>query len=443
MNTQHKEPVRYPATPQDRVAHLIGLFSADQQINAVLQFAGQLEQELLEQAVQLTIKLEPILGCRFIEADTPYWEPQPATFEFPLCSLVNCHGEDQLEADVRTFLTEPGDRAVGPMVQTKLFRTVTSDTLGVKLSHLCSDGGGVKEYVALLAAAYTLLAAGQSPERTETMLGIQRSQGFREQGPVFAAAGIEDITSVTPSAQTPASLWAFPSDPRGNIEPKIALRRFNQAKTAQLIRWTKARQATVNDVLVTAFYRSLARIAVYDLPRTATKAIGLTVDLRRYLPGGTSGAISNLSAVEVPVISLHEKESFEVTLGRVKEAMNRIKHNLPGISSAAGIEQMAGISHLALRDNNQQMHAQLAQTAMAMPMLTNFGIVAPYPILFGGLAVEEAYMTAPIMNSPYFLLGASSYHGALTLSIGFHTPAIAAQKINQFLDDMAAELNIL
>lgn len=131
MSTQHNHPVRYPATPQDRVAHLIGLFSADQQINAVLRFSGQIEQELLEQAVQLTIKLEPILGCRFIEADTPYWEPQPATVAFPLCSLANCHGEDQLEVAVRTFLTEPGDRAVGPMVQTKLFRTAASDMLGV------------------------------------------------------------------------------------------------------------------------------------------------------------------------------------------------------------------------------------------------------------------------------------------------------------------------
>ncbi|MCM0759794.1 hypothetical protein M7775_14635 [Sporomusa sphaeroides DSM 2875] len=96
-------------------------------------------------------------------------------------------------------------------------------------------------------------------------------------------------------------------------------------------------------------------------------------------------------------------EKVEVTLGRVKEAMDIIKHNLPGISSAAGMELMAGVSHLALWDNNQQMHAQLVQTSMAMPMLTNFGIVAQYPILFDGLAVEEAYMTAPIMYSPYFL----------------------------------------
>ena len=145
----------------------------------------------------------------------------------------------------------------------------------------------------------------------------------------------------------------------------------------------------------------------------------------------------------MPVIELHDDESFEVTLGRVKEAMDAIKHNLPGISSAAAMELMAGISHLALRDNNQQMHAQLAQTSMAMPMLTNFGIIDQYPILFGRLAVEEAYMTAPLMYSPYFLMGASSYNGALTLSIGFHTPAITEEKINQFLDDIVAELNLL
>ena len=297
MSTQHNHLIHYPATPQDRVAHLIGLFSADQQINAILRFSGQIEQELLEQAVQLTIKLEPILGCRFIEADTPYWEPQPAAFAFPICSFANCLDEDQLEDAVCTFLTEPGDRAAGPMVQTKLFRTAAADTLGVKLSHLCSDGGGVKEYVTLLASAYTLLAEEKCPDQIETILGLQRGQGFRDQAPVFAAAGIKDINSAIRSEQTPASLWAFPSNPSGNIEPKIALRRFNEAKTTELINWTKERHATVNDALVAAFYRSLTYSAVYAQPRTETRAIGLTVDLRRYLPDRTSGSISNLSAL--------------------------------------------------------------------------------------------------------------------------------------------------
>ena len=84
------------------------------------------------------------------------------------------------------------------------------------------------------AYVYTLLAEGKSAERVETAPNFQRGRGFRDQAPVFAAAGIKDINSEIRSEQAPASLWAFPSDPSGNIEPKIALRRFNEAKTTGL-----------------------------------------------------------------------------------------------------------------------------------------------------------------------------------------------------------------
>jgi Uncharacterized protein containing a NRPS condensation (elongation) domain len=144
--------------------------------------------------------------------------------------------------------------------------------------------------------------------------------------------------------------------------------------------------------------------------------------------------------VEVPGIELHDGESFAEILARVKEAMDEIKHNLPGIPIAAGVELMAEMNHSALRSQNQQMHAQLVQMSMAMPILTNFGIIAEYPIRFGALVVEEAYMTPPIMYAPYFLMGASSYNGVLTLSIGFHTPATSEEEINRFLDDMVGEL---
>ena len=50
------------------------------------------------------------------------------------------------------------------MVQTKL-RGTTIDMLVVKLSHLCSDGAGVKEYIKLLGTIYTHLSLGRSKKQ--------------------------------------------------------------------------------------------------------------------------------------------------------------------------------------------------------------------------------------------------------------------------------------
>lgn len=103
---------------------------------------------------------------------------------------------------------------------------------------------------------------------------------------------------------------------------------------------------------------------------------------------------------------------------------------------------MAGMGHSAVRERFEQQHAQAVQMAMAMPVLTNFGIIAKHPIRFGELEVDDAYMTTPIMYSPFFSMGASSYNSVLTLSVGFHTPDASEEEMNRFLDDMATELSI-
>ncbi|MBL3199420.1 condensation protein, partial [Klebsiella pneumoniae] len=80
---------------------------------------------------------------------------------------------------------------------------------------------------------------------------------------------------------------------------------------------------------------------VYAEPRTAEKMIGLTIDLRRYLPNNTTGAICNLSGMEMPVIKMEDDETFKQTLVRVKQSMDKIKSQNPGLSSAAGMELLA------------------------------------------------------------------------------------------------------
>ncbi|PFM97250.1 hypothetical protein COJ65_28305 [Bacillus cereus] len=52
------------------------------------------------------------------------------------------------------FIKESGDPIQGPMLQTKLLRGTLTNMLVVKLSYLCSDGAGVKEYINLLGAIF-------------------------------------------------------------------------------------------------------------------------------------------------------------------------------------------------------------------------------------------------------------------------------------------------
>ncbi|WP_439741393.1 condensation domain-containing protein [Bacillus pseudomycoides] len=434
------EQRKYSVTPQDRMNYLLGLYSADQQINAVLYFPVGISKKILEQSVRITLQLQPVLNSRFVESDIPYWKEHSSGTNSPICLFAE--GNDQeLEMMAIDFIRESGDRIQGPMVQTKLLRGTTIDMLVVKLSHLCSDGAGVKEYINLLGAIYTQLYLGKSKDQIIKEFG-EGNESFRDQSPVFKYAGIPDVKSAyRPNQEQQASLWSFPSQPNKNIYPKMSVRRLSHEQTLRLIQWTKAQQATLNDAIMTAYFRALSRFTVYAEPRTAEKMIGLTIDLRRYLPNHTTGAICNLSGMEMPVIKMEDDESFNQTLARVKQSMDKIKSQNPGLSSAAGMELLAGIKLSAVKEMYKQQYEQALQMGMALPLLTNFGVIADEPIKFGEVQAEDGYMTSPIMYAPFFTMGASSYNGRLTFTIGYHTPDTSKEKVDQFLESVVNQLS--
>ncbi|HDR3889180.1 TPA: condensation protein [Bacillus cereus] len=433
------EQRKFSVTPQDRMNYLLGLYAADQQINAVLYFPVGISKEILEQSVRITLQLQPVLNSRFVENDIPYWEEHSSATNSPICLFTE--GNDQeLEIMAIDFIKEPGDRIQGPMVQTKLLRGTTTDMLVVKLSHLCSDGAGVKEYINLLGAIYTQLSLGQSKNQIIKEFG-EGNEGFRDQSHVFKYAGISDIKSAyRPNQEQQASLWSFPSQPNKNKSPQMSVRRLSHEQSLRLTRWTKAQQATLNDVIMTAYFRALSHFTVYAEPRTAEKMIGLTIDLRRYLPNYTTGAICNLSGMEMPVIKMEDDESFNQTLVRIKQSMDKIKSQNPGLSSAAGMELLAGMKLSVVKEMYNQQYEQALQMGMALPLLTNFGVIADEPIQFGEVQAEGGYMTAPIMYAPFFSMGASSYNGRLTFTIGYHTPDTSKEKVDKFLENIVNQL---
>jgi NRPS condensation-like uncharacterized protein len=434
------EQRKFSVTPQDRMNYLLGLYAADQQINAVLYFPVGISKKILEQSVRITLQLQPVLNSRFVENDIPYWEEHSSATNSPICLFAEGNNQE-LEIMAIDFIKEPGDRIQGPMVQTKLLRGTTTDMLVVKLSHLCSDGAGVKEYINLLGAIYTQLSLGQSKNQIIKEFG-ERNESFRDQSHVFKYTGISDIKSAyRPNQEQQASLWSFPSQSNKNKSPQMSVRRLSHEQSLRLIQWAKAQQATLNDVIMTAYFRALSHFTLYAEPRTAEKMIGLTIDLRRYLPNYTTGAICNLSGMEMPVIKMEEDESFNQTLVRIKQSMDTIKSQNPGLSSAAGMELLAGMKLSVVKEMYKQQYEQALQMGMALPLLTNFGVIADEPIQFGEVQAEDGYMTSPIMYAPFFSMGASFYNGRLTFTIGYHSPDTSKEKVERFLESVVNQLS--
>ncbi|PGK21401.1 hypothetical protein CN901_12620, partial [Bacillus cereus] len=182
------EQRKFSVTPQDQMNYVLGLYSADQQINAVLYFPVGISKEILEESVRITLQLQPVLNSRFVENDIPYWEEHSSDTNSSICFFAEGNNQE-LEIMAIDFIKEPGDRIQGPMVQMKLLRGTTTDMLVVKLSHLCSDGAGVKEYIKLLGTIYTHLSLGRSKKQIIKEFD-EGNESCRDQSHVFKYAGI-------------------------------------------------------------------------------------------------------------------------------------------------------------------------------------------------------------------------------------------------------------
>lgn len=61
--------------------------------------------------------------------------------------------------------------------------------------------------------------------------------------------------------------------------------------------------------------------------------------------------------------------------------------------------------------------------------------------MFGDVQAQDGYITSPIMYAPFFTMGASSYNGILTFTIGYHSPDTTQEKVEQFLESVVNQLS--
>ncbi|MCM3785705.1 condensation domain-containing protein [Neobacillus mesonae] len=426
-----------PATPQDRMNYLLGLCSAVQQIGITIKFQDQLSEDLVEQSIQLAAVQNPVLSGRFVEVDTPYWEIRDDGILDEVLSVQYCM-QQEMDSLIESYMAQPINWISGPLLEARIFRT-QHDTLCLKMSHLCGDGTGLKQLTKLIASLYTRLAQQEDYASLQQLL-LAEQPGVRDQAALFAATGITDLSTVIREPSGSASLWSFPVDSIDNAVAAVVRAELEPEQMQELKTRIRAHNATINDALLAAYFRSLSKRAVYMEPQTKEKAVGMTVDLRKYLPNRATEFVCNMSGMEMPQIELDHNDSFESTLIKVKLVMDQLKADHLGLSSAAGMERMAELPLSAAVDQIGKQQEMAKQMRMALPMMTNFGTIDEAAVQFDTCEASEAYMTSPLMYAPFFSVGASSFRNTLTLSVGFHTPALAIDSVKNLLDDMINEL---
>ncbi len=418
----HPAPKRLPAVAMDGIQYLVRMLS-DQQLHCVLRFDGALDAQRLARAVKATFDAEPVLGCRLVEGPWwPHWEPVGG-LELPeLCPVVSVADPD---AAARDLLTEPMQWEQGPQVRVRLLRA-GGDTLCLSLSHAIADGGGLLEYVMLLAAAYRaqepVSAAGPAPAAPARAVHPARGMGQVLRRIPWPARlwSLRNGLMPPPAWHMPAATQAShpaaaaPSSPNGDAgERRLIVRRLSAPAMAVLRACAHARGLSFNGLLLAAFFRALC--AVCDPPANAPLPVQMPFNLRRYLPGGRAGGVANLSGSSFPTLVYRPGESFEATLSQAQRALARANEGLPGVGQTVLLHAAGALPWCIVKPYSERVMGRVQRTGF-LPILSNMGILEPAQVEFGGPPLAGAYGVGPVIYPPGMLVAASTFGGVLTLA---------------------------
>ncbi len=429
----------FPANGHEIYNYVARFGVSNLQIQAVMKLDGKLDFERLKRAVGLSLDAEPILKCRLIEADPPYWKPLENIGVVNFCSFQEA---EDIDASVQDFVESTVNLDQEPMLNVRLIRSGQYDVLAFKINHACCDGAGAKEYIQLLAEIYNSIG-----EQENMYIPVPRIGGRRDQDRLFEEMGITNMNSLfIPGADLFLPLWPFPWEPCGSNTACIPVSKYPSGFLEELKKCAKAYGATVNDVVLTACYRAMLEVKqpVYGMPME----IPVTVDLRRYLPDHKTQAIRNFSGSVSTRLEMVPDEPFNETLRRVVAMMKEIKNNYPGLQSAIGLERIEKISfneilsyyQAVMETKKTQLFCPLYCGDRCVPTLSNLGYMSISPIKFGDITVTDTYMLPPVVRAPGLLLMASSYGSDFTLATGFFKSTVGGESVEKLLDKIKQEL---
>ena len=404
------------------------------QLGAVVIVDGRLDEQRLRHALRLLLDAEPGLGCRFaLDAKPPVWRWLD---DLDARDLLLVRTSDDLAGEASAFVADPLDQQTDPQVLAALVRGPSSDALGVKVSHVAMDGGALKEMLYLIASIYRRLA--KQPDWTP----VPNVDGVRG---AFARAGLLERIRAIPEASSatspPKSDWAVPVlGDRGpatyawaTVEPDV----FRQA-----VALAKPSGVTVNDFVLTAYYRTCYRL-LGAAPGSHTP-ISIPCELRKHLPEGTKTALSNIATAWWASVSPAEGEGFDDTLSRVAKVTQDWKQS--GAGKPAAIWMPTGnrlFGKHALRFFRKMLAkgAEVTAGKGGPPTLTNIGIIDDARLDFGTeVRVADAWLLGPI-SVMTLILTATTCRDRLHLAIGTEFAAVSEGLVHAVLEGVVEEIH--
>ena len=245
----------------------------------------------------------------------------------------------------------------------------------------------------------------------------------------------ERLALLSPCARsTAAKYWSFSwqSPPAGELAyDRFSLMSLDEPACLGLKRFAAHKRATLNDVLLTRFFRAL-RSVLRPAP-DAVPLVDVPVDLRRHLPPDTRLSLCNAASPIRCALRLDMGSSFEDTLARVKTRMEEEKqrrHEFAVVCPLLFFRRF--ISYPAIKRG-------LAERGRPhVPVFSNLGILPSE--VFERAQVRDAALLASVSLRGPLSVAVSTYANRLRFSAGARATGNDHARTFALLSHMEREL---
>ncbi|MCB1155323.1 hypothetical protein KDL45_16815, partial [bacterium] len=221
-------------------------------------FDHRLDERRLARAADLLLDAEPVVGCRMVERG---WRMR--WMRLPEAERAKAYAELDAFTYEQFKLVEIDAFDEGPRVLVRLFRDKDGDRVLVKFDHHIGDAGGLKQVVETLAKLY------RSLEGKPDFYPVPNLGGDRGVGQLFRVLPISSWPTIlleylrfARKSLVPAQQFPLADGNDGPVG--YVVRHFDLHRIRAMQEYGRRHKATLNDVFVTAFLRTIRHISEWD-----------------------------------------------------------------------------------------------------------------------------------------------------------------------------------
>lgn len=414
----------------DKMHYLFRDFN-DRMVHVELHYDYEINIDTLKTVLVCFFEKAPVLHSSFTDNRIhPYWTVKDYNIDDIL--TVKDVSEEALEQEVNDFLVQYIPPEADIQMKVAVFRHGGKSVLCVVENHMCMDGGDLKYFMKALCKNYNdYIEKGISPVELRT--------GTRSYESVYEdfSSGEKRMAKNLYKNINSKDNHGFPFTP-DSIKDKsfIAKRKIPASKFDEIRATGKKHGATINDMLLTAYFYALYELAEFD--KSESVSISCAVDLRRHIKDNSDQGITNHTAwmqCRVP----ERGESIFDTLKYVVESSNKFKedrfiglHGLPLLSF--------GYKILPLAASEEVIKIGYANPLLAM---SNIGILEVDKLALEGNEPTDGFMSGAVKYKPYALLSVTSVRKELTISMCVRGNDEDRKTVEKFFDLIVKSIDML